>query len=106
MLILNQVSSSLVLPIRSLSLRKFALIQKMGEKAPESHRILTKITPFSISENPTIEVSGSYLQNVEILGLPEDKSRMHLYLFSLGMIVPTQRSQNVARGLILTEVKF
>ena len=54
----------------------------MGETPPKCQRILTNIKS---SENPTLEVSSSYLQKCGILYfLPEDGSWICVYFFSRG----------------------
>ena len=63
-------------------------------------------------KNLVVEVSSSYLRKCGILWfLPEERSRMCVYLFLLfcffpiGVIVSTQWYNYVARGFILTEIK-
>jgi hypothetical protein len=71
------VSSSLAIPVKSYAPEKnLPCFRKKGETPSKTHRTLMKITP---SENPTIEVKSSYLQNCGILYfLPEERSRMYV----------------------------
>ena len=85
----------------------------MSYNFSENHKIR-----LSVSENPNVEVPSSYLQKCGISNfLPEDRSRMPVYLFVFafflffvffflpGVIVLVQCSCNVTIWLILTEIK-
>ena len=117
MLILNiQVLSSLVLFIQNYEPEKICLIlENRRGKVPKSHTILTKITPSDSAYQRTLlqEFQAPICKNVEFrIFLPEDQPEDHgcvficscLFFFP-GVIVSTDCSQNVARGLILTENK-
>ena len=67
---------------------------------------------FSVSENPTVELSSSYPQICGILYfLPQDRSRVRVYLFvCLFFFFPRVNRidpvvYNVVKGLILIEIK-
>ena len=88
--------------------------RKQGEITPKNHRIITKIPLSHSAYQRTLQkkISSSYLQKCGIsYFLPEDRTRVRVYLFFLflfffpGVIVSTKWSQNLARGLILTEMK-
>ena len=75
------------MPIKSYEAEKiFLILENRGKHPPpkkKSYNLNKNHTiRFSVSENLIVEVSSSYLQKCGILHfLPEDRSRMRVYLF-------------------------
>ena len=94
------------LTIKGYEPEKICLILKnMGKHPPKSHIILTKITPsHSAYQRTPLQKYQAPIYKNGVLRIFCQKTD-HGFVFFPGVIVSTQWSQNVTKGLILMEMK-